>query len=110
MKVCKDCIHIDACAFWKNSEIDCCTYDATKKEMEKSEACEFFKAEFIKCKECKYFRQDIGGGERPGFCTNPHSAVVVQSENVTRWNCAGVTPNDFCSFAEREAKNGCEDS
>ena len=75
-----------------------------------SEACNLFEPKITRCNECKYFRQDIGGGERPGFCTNPHLAVVVQSENVTRWNCVGVTPNDFCSFAERKDANGCEDS
>ena len=99
MKICKNCAHIDVCARWKNSEIDSCTLSETLRAMEQSEACNLFESKITRCNECKYFHQD-GGGMRPGFCTNPHFAVVVQSENVTRWNCASVTPNDFCSFAE----------
>lgn len=100
MKVCKDCVHTDACAMWKNSEIDGCSLKTTLEKMKQEEACDLFETKVIKCKECKYFSQDVGGGKRPGFCTNPHLAIVTREGEVYRYNCVCVPCDGYCIFAE----------
>ena len=92
---CRDCIHLEACLAWYNSEISCGSLVDDRERFVKNEGCDLFKldtdvVEVVRCKDCIYYESNC--------CFNRQWDFESSSEVPM------VRENDFCSYGERRSK------